>query len=144
MHSLSAEQVRRQIAADAAMITKAVPGIDVSTLALPLGSRPRNHRLMMNGQWHGTWYRNAAAFLVGSGSASSPFARGYDPTGVPRVRSRAGADRRRTTHPAGRWTASPPRRSTATPLTATRRWCRSRRRLAGDLAPVSSAVARPY
>ena len=87
MHGLSADQVRRQIAADAAMITKAVPGIEVSTLALPLGSRPRNHRLMMNGQWHGTWYRNAAAFLVGSGSASSPFARSYDPTGVPRVRS---------------------------------------------------------
>jgi peptidoglycan/xylan/chitin deacetylase (PgdA/CDA1 family) len=87
MRGLSAEQVRRQIAANAAMITRAVPGVEVSTLALPLGSRPRNHRLMMSGQWHGTSYRHAAAFLVGSGSASSPFARSYDPTGVPRMRS---------------------------------------------------------
>ena len=62
MHGLSADQVRRQIAADAAMITRAVPGIEVSTLALPLGSRPRNHRLMMSGTWHGTSYRNAAAW----------------------------------------------------------------------------------
>jgi peptidoglycan/xylan/chitin deacetylase (PgdA/CDA1 family) len=87
MRGLRAEQVRRQIAADTAMITRAVPGIEVSTLALPLGSRPRNHRLMLSGQWHGTSYRHAAAFLVGSGSASSPFARSFDPTGVPRMRS---------------------------------------------------------
>jgi peptidoglycan/xylan/chitin deacetylase (PgdA/CDA1 family) len=144
MHSLGAEQVRRQIAADAAMITKAVPGIEVSTLALPLGSRPRNHRLMMNGQWHGIWYRNAAAFLVGSGSASSPFARSYDPTGVPRVRSqgRGGPEAHyASSQTLDRLRSSPTDRYTSDGDPAVVSFPEA---LAGDLASVSSAVARPY
>jgi peptidoglycan/xylan/chitin deacetylase (PgdA/CDA1 family) len=144
MRGLGAEQVRRQIAADAAMITKAVPGIEVSTLALPLGSRPRNHRLMMSGQWHGTWYRNAAAFLVGSGSASSPFARSYEPTGVPRMRSqgRRGPEARyASSQTLDRLAASPTDRYTSDGDPAVVSFPQA---LARDFAPVSSAVARPY
>jgi peptidoglycan/xylan/chitin deacetylase (PgdA/CDA1 family) len=144
MRGLSAEQVRRQIAADAAMITKAVPGIEVSTLALPLGSRPRNHRLMMSGQWHGTWYRNAAAFLVGSGSASSPFARSYDPTGVPRMRSqgRRGPEAHyASSQTLDRLAASPTDRYTSDGDPAVVSFPQA---LARDFAPISSAVARPY
>ena len=140
----SAEQVRQQIAADTAMITKAVPGIEVSTLALPLGSRPENHRLMMSGQSRGTSYRHVAAFLVGAGSAPSPFARSYDPTGVPRVRSqgRTGPEARfASSLTLDRLAASPADRYTSDGDPAVVSFPKA---LAHDLAPVSSAVARPY
>jgi peptidoglycan/xylan/chitin deacetylase (PgdA/CDA1 family) len=144
MRGLSAEHVRRQIAADTAMITKAVPGIDVSTLALPMGSRPRNHRLMMSGQWRGTAYRHAAAFLVGSGSASSPFARSYDPTGVPRMRSqgRRGPEARyASTQTLDRLAASPSDRYTSDGDSTVVTFPEA---LASDVRPSVLARARPY
>jgi peptidoglycan/xylan/chitin deacetylase (PgdA/CDA1 family) len=144
MRDLGAEQVRRQIAADTAMITKAVPGIDVSTLALPLGSRPRNHRLMMSGQWHGTSYRHAAAFLVGSGSASSPYARSFDPVGVPRMRSqgRSGPEARyASARTLDRMASAPLERYTSDGDPAVISFPTA---LAGQLAPRARTDARPY
>ena len=144
LRGIRADQVRRQLASDTAMITKAVPGIDVSTLALPMGQRPRDHRLMMSGQWRSTSYRHLAAFLVGSGSASSPFARSFDPTGVPRMRSqgRSGPEARyASARTLDRMASAPLDRYTSDGDPAVVSFPKA---LAGDFASISSAVARPY
>ncbi len=77
----------REIAEDLAMIDKAVPGIDVTTLALPYGAYPKDRALAHRGSADGTRYAFAGVFLVGAGPAPSPFARDFDPFAVPRVRS---------------------------------------------------------
>ena len=144
LRGLRAEQVRHEIAADTAMITKAVPGIEVSTLALPLGSRPENHRLIMSGESHGMSYRHAAAFLVGAGTAPSPFARSYDPTGVPRLRSqgRTGPEASyASSRTLDRLAASPADRYTSDGDPSVVSFPRA---LTHDLAPAARADARPY
>ena len=144
LRGIPVEQVRRQLASDTVMITKAVPGIDVSALALPMGQRPRNHRLMMSGQWRATSYRHAAAFLVGAGSASSPYARSFDPAAVPRMRSqgRSGPEARYASmRTLDRLAASPGDRYTSDGDPAVISFPTA---LAGDLAPNPTRPARPY
>ena len=144
LRGMRADQVRRQLASDTAMITKAVPGIDVSTLALPMGQRPRDHRLMMSGQWRSASYRHVAAFLVGSGSASSPFARSYEPTGVPRMRSqgRRGPEAHyASSQTLDRLAASPVDRYTSDGDPAVVSFPKA---LARQLAPARRGQSRPY
>ena len=144
LRGIGAAGVRRQLGADTAMIARAVPGIEVRTLSLPLGQRPRDKRVMMSGQWRGTSYRHAAAFLVGAGTASSPHSRGFDMTGVPRLRSqgRSGPDARyASARTLDRLAASPGDRYTSDgdPTVIS-----FPERLASELAPTDRPKARAY
>jgi len=144
LRGMSAAGVRRQLAADTAMITRAVPDIEVRTLSLPLGQRPRNTRLMMSGQWRGTSYRHDAAFLVGAGTASSPHSRGFDPTGVPRLRSqgRSGPDARyASARTLDRLAASPGDRYTSDGDPAVISFPQA---MAGELTAAARPGANPY
>jgi hypothetical protein len=69
------------------IITRAVPGYRVRTMALPLGVLPRRPALAVRGSWDGTRYGPYAVLLVGAGPAPSPFARTFDPRAIPRIRS---------------------------------------------------------
>ena len=87
LSATSAGRLRRQLAGGTLMIERATGGAPVTTLSLPFGIRPRDRRSMMTGTWRGTSYAFDGAFLVGAGPAPSPFAREFDPTGIPRIRS---------------------------------------------------------
>ncbi|MDQ1584754.1 MAG: hypothetical protein QOJ90_2020 [Actinomycetota bacterium] len=144
LRNLPAAQVRNQLAADAAMITRAVPGVTVDTMALPLGMRPKDHRLMMAGEAGGTAYRNVAAFLVGAGPAPSPYSRLFDPTGVPRLRSqgRTGQDARfASSLTLDRLAATPSLRYTSDGDPATIAFPKAEQ---ARLSPARAAAARPY
>jgi hypothetical protein len=64
-----------------------VPGYRIRTMALPLGALPKPARLAREGRWHGQAYRFSAVFLAGAEPALSPYRKGFDPGGVPRIRS---------------------------------------------------------
>src|SRR5205823_3225146 len=67
------------------VIQRAVPGAPVETMALPLGSYPRNAALAVSGRWGGESYRFKAVFLSGAEPSSSPFSGKFDPANIPRI-----------------------------------------------------------
>lgn len=75
--------VQRELSQGLAVITSAVPGAQVTTMALPFGAHPRNRALAARGRG----YRFAGVFLVGAGPAASPYSARFDPFDVPRIRS---------------------------------------------------------
>lgn len=86
---LSGAEVQRQIAGMQQVITDAVPGLVVRSLALPLGVHPDDERLATDGAADGTAYHHDSVLLVGSNPAPSPFSADFDPANVPRIRSQA-------------------------------------------------------
>ncbi|HEX2317337.1 MAG TPA: polysaccharide deacetylase family protein [Thermomonospora sp.] len=85
--SSSAAKVRQEIAGNQKAITDAVPGMRVTTLALPFGIKPRPPALARRGESSGVRYDHAGIFLVGSNPSPSPFAATFDPQNIPRIRS---------------------------------------------------------
>jgi hypothetical protein len=69
------------------VITDALPGYRITTMALPLGALPHTRRLALRGGWHGHSYRFTVAFLAGAEPAPSPFSRKFDRNAVPRIRA---------------------------------------------------------
>ncbi len=87
LSALDARGVQRELALGERVITSAVPGADVRTLALPLGIFPARRELARSGSWSGEDYRHLGVFLVGAEPAPSPFAKSFDPLAIPRIRS---------------------------------------------------------
>ncbi len=83
LRQLSDAGVQSEVRAGLKVITDAVPGIAVTTMALPFGAHPHNAAL----DHRGSGYDFAGVMLVGSGPARSPYAEGFDPLEVPRIRS---------------------------------------------------------
>ncbi|WP_277680780.1 polysaccharide deacetylase family protein [Saccharomonospora azurea] len=79
----SPEAAEQAIAEGDALIREVVPAYEPASLALPFGVRPSPAELARSGD--GYDYR--AVLLVGSNPAPSPFAREFDPSAVPRIRS---------------------------------------------------------
>lgn len=69
------------------VITDAIPGVQVTTMALPFGARPRNKVLASTGSSSGTSYDFAGVLAVGSNPAPSPYSAKFNPLYVPRIRS---------------------------------------------------------
>ncbi|PKW19037.1 polysaccharide deacetylase family protein [Saccharopolyspora spinosa] len=80
-------EVRHQIAGMQRFITDAVPGVQVRSIALPLGVHPKNERLAADGSADGGDYHHDSVMLVGSNPAPSPWSAAFDPANVPRIRS---------------------------------------------------------
>jgi hypothetical protein len=78
---------QREIAGNLAKIRKAVPGIEVTTMALPLGIHPVNQALAAKGSAGGTSYDFKGVMLVGAGPAPSPFNAKFKPLAIPRLLS---------------------------------------------------------
>ncbi len=87
LRTLSDTAVQRELVQGAQVIEKAVPGYPIRTMALPLGSMPHHASLAVRGRWKGQSYGPYAVFLVGANPAPSPFARTFDPSAIPRIRS---------------------------------------------------------
>src|SRR5438477_3925738 len=79
--------VRGQIAEAQQWIQRHVPDYKIRTLALPLGVYPRDVSWALRGQARGTAYAHDAILMVAGGAAPSPFARGFDPTRLPRIQA---------------------------------------------------------
>jgi peptidoglycan/xylan/chitin deacetylase (PgdA/CDA1 family) len=75
--------VQRELAAGLQVIRQAAPDAQVTTMALPLGVRPRNTALAAKGKG----YSFAGVFAVGSNPAPSPYSAAFNPLYVPRIRS---------------------------------------------------------
>lgn len=69
------------------LITDAVPGAKVTTMALPFGVSPRNRALAYQGSSGGTSYRFGGVLAVGSNPAPSPYSKDFQPHYIPRIRS---------------------------------------------------------
>ncbi|MDI2027372.1 polysaccharide deacetylase family protein [Saccharopolyspora sp. TS4A08] len=84
---VSSEQAQHEIAGMQKIITDAVPGLRVDSLALPLGMHPDEEALASDGSADGVTYHHTSVMLVGSNPAPSPFTADFDPANIPRIRS---------------------------------------------------------
>ena len=140
---LNATQVQKELVKGERVITNAVPGAKVETMALPLGVMPNPRRLATSGRWDGESYRFGGVFLVGAGPAPSPFSTKFDPTAIPRIRTSpwAGKDdfgsgfwlRILQQHPERRYVSDGDPKTISFP-----------RALEGQLAARFSSRAKPY
>lgn len=87
LKKLDAAGVQRELAGDLARIRAAVPGIEVTTMALPFGVFPSDRALAARGSANGVSYDFGGVMLVGSNPAPSPYAAAWKPLAVPRIRS---------------------------------------------------------
>jgi peptidoglycan/xylan/chitin deacetylase (PgdA/CDA1 family) len=79
--------VRGQIAGAQEWIQRSVPDYRIRSLALPHGVYPRDVGWALRGETKGVAYRHDAILMVAGGAAPSPFARGFDPTRLPRIQA---------------------------------------------------------
>lgn len=84
---LSDAQVQEELAKDLTLIRRTVPGIQVTTMALPLGIHPVNKGLAAKGRSGTTAYSFKGVMLVGAGPAPSPYSTRFKPLAVPRLLS---------------------------------------------------------
>ncbi len=87
LSTLSSADVQREIGREQQAISQAIPGYQVSTMALPFGSMPNNAALAHSGAWGHVTYRYQGVMLVGANPAPSPFGADWDPYAIPRIRS---------------------------------------------------------
>ena len=87
LRALPDEQVQKQLWTGEELVREILPGYDVTSVALPLGSMPRNERLAVQGSWRGKRYGPYGVMLVGANPAPSPYSKAFDSAGVPRIRS---------------------------------------------------------
>ncbi len=87
LSQLSSDEVEDELATTVAEVTDIVPDAEVVTLSLPLGIFPDDRSLVAQGSSVAGDYVNEGVLLVGSDPAPSPFAEGFDPLAIPRIRS---------------------------------------------------------
>ena len=87
LRKLTDADVQKEIAGCADMVLKLAPKAKMDTIALPLGSAPKNRALLSDGGYNGVKYHNRAALLVGANPALSPIALKYDPMRLPRIQA---------------------------------------------------------
>ncbi len=87
LSTLSSSAVQGEIGREQLAISRAVPGYQVRTMALPFGSMPGNATLAHRGSWQQVRYRYLGVMLVGANPAPSPFSTDWNPYAIPRIRS---------------------------------------------------------
>ncbi len=83
--TLSDTDVQKELVEGKRIIQGAIPGLQVRTMALPLGSYPKNTALAVSGSWGGESYHNEAVFLSGAEATPSPFSKSFNPANLPRI-----------------------------------------------------------
>ena len=81
------QTVQDELATTVSVLTDINSDIEVSTLALPLGSMPENPELAASGTGEDGDYNHEAVLLVGSNPAPSPFSADFDPLALPRIQT---------------------------------------------------------
>lgn len=84
---LDPTNVQRQLVLGQRVITAALPGVRVETMALPYGVSPTDKTLARQGTWDGEQYSVDGVFLVGAEPSPSPFSVKWNPSAIPRIRS---------------------------------------------------------
>jgi hypothetical protein len=79
--------VQKELVKGERVITSAIPGYKVETMALPLGVMPKPASLAVNGSWDGDSYHHLGVLLVGAEPSPSPFSSRFDPAAIPRIRT---------------------------------------------------------
>ena len=79
--------VREQLAGAQEWVQRHVPGYRFRTLALPLGSYPKELGWALSGEAKGMTYKHDAILMVAGGAAPSPHARNFDPNRLPRIQA---------------------------------------------------------
>lgn len=79
--------VREQLAGAQEWVQRHVPGYRFRTLALPLGSYPKELAWALSGEAKGMKYKHDAILMVAGGAAPSPYARNFDPNRLPRIQA---------------------------------------------------------
>ncbi len=90
LRRLSAIEVQRQLVLGQEVIRRAVPGYQVTTMALPYGFHPKNRQLDRHGGFAKTSYTFDGVVLTGSNPSSSPYTRSFTPLELPRIVPGAG------------------------------------------------------
>jgi hypothetical protein len=83
LDTLDDRGVQRELVQGAHVITNAVPGYRIQTMALPLGALPHTRPLVLRGRWHSAGYRFAAAFLTGAEPGTLDLQQEVRPDGRP-------------------------------------------------------------
>ncbi len=79
--------MREQLAGAQEWVQRHVPGYRFRTLALPLGSYPKELGWAVSGEAKGMTYKHDAILMVAGGAAPSPHARNFDPNRLPRIQA---------------------------------------------------------
>jgi peptidoglycan/xylan/chitin deacetylase (PgdA/CDA1 family) len=79
--------VREQLAGAQEWVQRHVPGYRFRTLALPLGSYPKELSWAVSGEAKGMAYRHDAILMVAGGAAPSPHAKSFNPYRLPRIQA---------------------------------------------------------
>jgi peptidoglycan/xylan/chitin deacetylase (PgdA/CDA1 family) len=79
--------VRGQLASAQEWVQRHVPGYRFRTLALPMGSYPKQLGWAVSGEVKGMAYRHEAILMVAGGAAPSPYAKRFDPLHLPRIQA---------------------------------------------------------
>jgi hypothetical protein len=79
--------VREQLAGAQEWVQRHVPGYRFRTLALPMGSYPKELAWAISGEAKGMTYKHDAILMVAGGAAPSPHARNFDPNRLPRIQA---------------------------------------------------------
>src|SRR5205823_8884867 len=85
LRTLSDADVQKELVEGQRVIERAVAGAKVVSMALPLGSYPRNTKLAVSGRWDGETYHFGAVFLSGAEPSGSPFSAKFDPSAIRRI-----------------------------------------------------------
>jgi peptidoglycan/xylan/chitin deacetylase (PgdA/CDA1 family) len=79
--------VRDQLAGAQEWVQRHVPGYRFRTLALPMGSYPKELGWAVSGEAKGMAYKHDAILMVAGGAAPSPHAKSFDPVHLPRIQA---------------------------------------------------------
>lgn len=79
--------VRKQVAMGQKWVTDLVPGYRMRTLALPLGSFPKDLGWAISGTVDGVTYRHDAILRETGGAAWPPYKKRFDPYRLPRIQA---------------------------------------------------------
>jgi peptidoglycan/xylan/chitin deacetylase (PgdA/CDA1 family) len=79
--------VREQLAGAQEWVQRHVPGYRFRTLALPLGSYPKELGWAISGEAKGQAYKHDAILMVAGGAAPSPHAKSFSPYRLPRIQA---------------------------------------------------------
>jgi len=79
--------VRAQLAGAQEWVQRHVPGYRFRTLALPMGSYPKELGWAVSGEAKGMGYKHDAILMVAGGAAPSPHAKHFDPLHLPRIQA---------------------------------------------------------
>jgi peptidoglycan/xylan/chitin deacetylase (PgdA/CDA1 family) len=79
--------VRDQLASAQMWVQRHVPGYRFRTMALPMGSFPKEVGWAISGESKGMAYKHQAILMVAGGAAPSPYAKAFDAYHLPRIQA---------------------------------------------------------